>query len=89
VLRKFPLKRACAEHGRVALGDDIGEAPAVVVLIGERPGLSAVDSLGVYLTWQPRRADIPIGHDRPAPTQLRISCKWRRHGIEAVLPISS
>lgn len=47
-----------AEQGRVALGDDIGEAmaaQAVAVLIGERPGLSAADSLGVYLTWQPRR----------------------------------
>ena len=47
-----------AEQGRVALGDDIGEAmgaAAVAVLIGERPGLSAADSLGVYLTWQPRR----------------------------------
>ena len=47
-----------AEHGRVALGDDIGEAmgaEAVAVLIGERPGLTAADSLGVYLTWQPRR----------------------------------
>jgi ethanolamine ammonia-lyase small subunit len=46
-----------AEQGRVALGDDIGEAmgaAAVAVLIGERPGLSAADSLGVYLTWQPR-----------------------------------
>jgi len=45
------------EQGRVALGDDIGEAmdaQAVAVLIGERPGLSAADSLGVYLTWQPR-----------------------------------
>ena len=30
-------------------------AEAVAVLIGERPGLSAADSLGVYLTWQPRR----------------------------------
>jgi ethanolamine ammonia-lyase small subunit len=47
-----------AEQGRVALGDDIGEAmaaEAVAVLIGERPGLSAPDSLGVYLTWHPRR----------------------------------
>jgi len=47
-----------AEQGRVALGDDIGEAmeaEAVAVLIGERPGLSAPDSLGVYLTWLPRR----------------------------------
>jgi ethanolamine ammonia-lyase small subunit len=47
-----------AEQGRVALGDDIGEvmgADAVAVLIGERPGLTAADSVGVYLTWQPRR----------------------------------
>jgi ethanolamine ammonia-lyase small subunit len=47
-----------AEQGRVALGDDIGEAmgaQAVAVLIGERPGLSAADSLGVYLTCYPRR----------------------------------
>lgn len=46
------------EQGRVAIGDDIGEAmgaEAVAVLIGERPGLSAADSLGVYLTWRPRR----------------------------------
>jgi ethanolamine ammonia-lyase small subunit len=46
-----------ARQGRVALGDDIGEAmgaEAVAVLIGERPGLSAADSLGIYLTWQPR-----------------------------------
>jgi ethanolamine ammonia-lyase small subunit len=47
-----------AIQGRVALGDAIGEAlqaEAVAVLIGERPGLSAADSLGIYLTWQPRR----------------------------------
>jgi ethanolamine ammonia-lyase small subunit len=47
-----------AQQGRVALGDDIGEAfgaIAVAVLIGERPGLTAADSLGIYLTWQPRR----------------------------------
>jgi ethanolamine ammonia-lyase small subunit len=47
-----------AEQARVAIGDDVGEAmgaAAVVVLIGERPGLSATDSLGMYITWAPRR----------------------------------
>ncbi len=44
-------------HGRVAAGDAVAIALAakcVAVLIGERPGLSAPDSMGAYLTWQPR-----------------------------------
>lgn len=46
-----------ATQARVALGDRIGEsldADAVLVLVGERPGLSVTDSLGAYLTYAPR-----------------------------------
>ncbi len=46
-----------ATQARVALGDEIGEALGAglcVMLIGERPGLSVADSLGVYLTHAPR-----------------------------------
>jgi ethanolamine ammonia-lyase small subunit len=43
-------------YGRVGIGDAIAlalGAACVVVLIGERPGLTAPDSMGAYLTWQP------------------------------------
>jgi ethanolamine ammonia-lyase small subunit len=46
-----------ARQARVALGDDIGaalRAPMIALLVGERPGLSAPDSLGIYLTRDPR-----------------------------------
>jgi ethanolamine ammonia-lyase small subunit len=82
-----------ASGARVALGDEIGEllcAPMVAVLIGERPGLSAPDSLGAYLTFGPRvgRSDAErncvsnihragLGYDEAA---LRIA--WLiRHGL--------
>jgi len=44
------------EQGRVAIGDEVGallNADAVLVMVGERPGLSSPDSLGLYMTWAP------------------------------------
>jgi ethanolamine ammonia-lyase small subunit len=46
------------KQGRVAVGDDVGQcfnAKAVLVLIGERPGLTSPDSMGMYLTWGAKR----------------------------------
>jgi ethanolamine ammonia-lyase small subunit len=43
-------------HGRVAVGDAVAAAlgaQSVAILIGERPGLTAPDSMGAYLAWQP------------------------------------
>jgi ethanolamine ammonia-lyase small subunit len=45
------------KEARVAVGDEVGEllaAEMVVVLIGERPGLSSPDSMGIYMTLKPR-----------------------------------
>lgn len=55
-LRLGPI--VIVQGGRVAIADEIGErlqARLSVILIGERPGLSCADSLGVYLTYDPRR----------------------------------
>jgi ethanolamine ammonia-lyase small subunit len=76
-----------ATQARVALGDEIGAAlgaPLVLVLLGERPGLSSPDSLGAYLTWAPRagRADSErncVSNIRPeglAPAAAAARLAW-------------
>jgi len=90
-LRLGPI--VIAEGARVALGDEVGEllgARLVAVLIGERPGLSAADSLSVYLTYAPRsgRSDAErncISNIRTgglAPTAAAANLAWL---IEAAL----
>ena len=57
-LLNWELDIVLATQARVALADDIGElrrADIALILIGERPGLKSPDSLGAYLTYQPRR----------------------------------
>lgn len=78
---------AIASGARVALGDEVGQvlsARLVATLIGERPGLSASDSLGVYVTYAPRpgRTDAErncISNIRPeglAPQIAAASLAW-------------
>jgi len=57
-IRVAPI--ALVPDGRVALSDDIGSmlaARVAVIVVGERPGLSAADSLGLYLTFAPQRGN--------------------------------
>lgn len=54
----FSTSPVClVEQGRVAIGDEVGEvlnAKACILVVGERPGLSSPDSLGIYFTYHPK-----------------------------------
>jgi ethanolamine ammonia-lyase small subunit len=92
---------AVVEGGRVAIGDEIGGllgADLVAVLIGERPGLSAADSLGIYLTWAPAPGAVdaarnclsnirPEGMPIPeaADALIRLSAAARQHRVTGVV----
>jgi ethanolamine ammonia-lyase small subunit len=55
-----------AAQARVALGDPVGEAlgaKLTVLLVGERPGLSAADSLGAYITYGPKPGNPDSGRN--------------------------
>ena len=90
-----------APNGRVALSDEVGEvlgSRAAAIIVGERPGLSAADSLGIYLTYGPRpgttdaqRNCIPnirppegLGYEAAAAKLDYLAAEALRRGVSGV-----
>jgi ethanolamine ammonia-lyase small subunit len=95
-----PSPVVIAQQARVALGDEIGEvlrAELLLMLIGERPGLSSPDSMGAYITWNPKhgRTDAErncvsnirpegLGYARAAQKLAAYLCESRRLRLSGV-----
>ncbi len=92
---------ALVANARVALADDIGSviaAKVAVIVVGERPGLSAADSLGIYLTFAPRTGNTDaerncisnirppegLGYESAAAKLLYLTGESIRRGISGV-----
>ncbi|MBW0114731.1 ethanolamine ammonia-lyase subunit EutC [Pseudonocardia abyssalis] len=90
-----------ATQARVALGDEIAAglgARSVVVLVGERPGMSSTDSLGIYFTFDARRGRRDsernclsnirpphgTGYEAAATTTAMLMAEARRLGVSGV-----
>jgi len=82
-----------APFARVKLGDEVGEALGArfsLILLGERPGLSSPDSLGAYLTFQPRLACTDA--DRNCVSNIRaegLPCAEAARGIAELVSESA
>jgi ethanolamine ammonia-lyase small subunit len=94
LLNSWSIGPVCiVEQGRVAIGDAIGaalQAKVSVVLIGERPGLSSPDSLGAYITWDPRtgRTDAErncISNIRPEGLEYAVAARMLAFYIQEAL----
>lgn len=88
-------------NGRVALSDDVGSiigARVAVIIVGERPGLSAADSLGIYLTYAPQQGNTDaerncisnirppegLGYEPAAEKLLYLTGEAMRLGVSGV-----
>jgi ethanolamine ammonia-lyase small subunit len=92
--KRWSIGPVCiAEQGRVAIGDAVGaalQAKISVVLIGERPGLSSPDSLGAYITWEPRpgRTDAErncVSNVRPEGLEYAVAARMLAFFVQEAL----
>ncbi len=84
----YRLPPVClVKHGRVAIGDAIAEhyaASLCIVLIGERPGLSSPDSMGIYFTYQ-ARSGISTDADRNCISNIHENGLSYRQALKKLL----